>query len=230
MLLLLTTLLCAPAAPRPSAEIAFSDILDAPPQTLDLVENTLWEMLDELELRREVVDMVVVGSFAYGIARPRADVDPSDLDVIVYMKTLAPPPMKYMDGLERFNRAALRYNQILSARLGGELAIDIKPDTRELRHHVADPDWNGYSLLSRRMYNRADGKPRQVRGYFYEDVFYLFDRAAHQAFARDIELRPRPTLLVKEGDQIVFYDRAAWDRGERLELLRSFRKAARKGP
>src|SRR5687768_17252803 len=108
-MLLIASLLCSTLA----AAGAPTDVLELPTATLDVVEARMWDIVDELGLRDHVVDFVIVGSFAYGIARPPTDADPSDLDVIVYLRTLAPPPAKHLQGYNAFMAVARRVAPVL---------------------------------------------------------------------------------------------------------------------
>lgn len=204
----------------------FNDIKNAPSSFLNTLEDTLSEMTDELGIADEVVDIVVVGTYAYGIARLDDDQRVSDLDVVIYTRALSKDPSAYLEGFEAFRRAAVRYRCVLQERLGTDLDFDIKVDTRDLATHIADSDWVGYSLRERRLFNRDDGKPRSVKGHFYKDVYYLFDRAQYQAYVRELPAHHYRIKTEIEDDQVVFYDGAAWAIGERIELLRSFHKNA----
>src|SRR5690606_32210177 len=115
-----------------------------PPPVLDLLEASLLEMVDELGLGHELVDIVVVGSLAYGIGRPHDSLRPSDLDIVVYMRALSLEPAEYLKGFAAFREAARRRRILLQQDLGTSMDIDIKVDTRPLDEHVADPDWVGF--------------------------------------------------------------------------------------
>jgi hypothetical protein len=204
----------------------FNDVRDAPASFLDTVEDAVSEMTDELGISEQVVDVVIVGSYAYGIARLDDAQRVSDVDIVVYARGLSKDPTQYLAGYAAFRDAAMRYRLVLQARLGTDMDFDIKADTRDLATHVADHDWIGFSLRERRFYNRDDGQPRSVKGHFYKDVYYLFDRVAYQAYMKELPSHRYDIHTEVEGDQVVFYDGTGWARGEHVELLRSFHKRA----
>ncbi|MBI4397394.1 MAG: nucleotidyltransferase domain-containing protein [Elusimicrobia bacterium] len=200
--------------------IDFTDVLDAPPEFLETAEKTLWRMVDELSLRNEVKELAVVGSMACGIARLEHDPDPSDIDFLVVLdRPWSDKSLK----TAAIDSVRFKYQKLLQRRLDSQLTVDIKISPNDnLNPNDSSQVW--YSLTERRIHHRPGNRKRNLTGMSHQGVFYAYDRDEHNRFLASRKAKPVKIHPEVEGDQLVWYERAAWEQGKKVILLKSLSK------
>lgn len=211
------------------ARVTFHDILDAPKEFLDTAERTLWELVDAAGLPRDhVADLAVVGSMAYGIARLESDSEhrvgreakPSDIDFFIVIRNMMDGPPELLAAVGRLGELKLAYAKLLQERLESQLLVDLLTHPAE-QFDREDPNCVWYSLMERKLYHRPGNAPRNLYGQVLDGAYYAFDRDAFMEFDTRVKAGRFQVIRQLEGNQVVWYEKSAWEQGRRTELLRS---------
>ena len=152
----------------------YADILKMPEEWKEMALGLMNEFIDETGISEYVKSIGIVGSFAYGCARPPSDPDPSDIDIVIHLKVAdiseLPSDLRVM----LFQGAANR-EDMLQKDLKSELNIDILIDD-STNLQLDNPDYVYYSLTEDKIYGRPDNKPLFVKIVWYDGKWYQVPR------------------------------------------------------
>ena len=183
---------------------SYGDILDTTKEWKIKAKNILMEYTKEAGLEKYVLDIGIVGTFAYGTARGANTPNPSDIDFIVFLDV---DDITQIDSDIRAKMNCLKseYNSKMQRELKSELKIDILTSVRR-GYKIDNPEYIYFSLTKDKMYGRDNGEKAYIKMVWYKNDYYNFNRGAWVKFF-EISQGGEIDRKISRDNKMIYFDK-----------------------
>lgn len=159
----------------------YADILKMSPEWRGRLKELVLGFVEKVGLQNYLVDIGIVGTFAYGCARSPKDSDPSDIDIIIYLDVEKIKELPDSVLTKFFDYLPKGCNNI-NKKMNIDLAVDLL-----LKSSSFLDGQNGiyFSVLEDKMYGRDDGKPLFIKSIYFRKRWYNIPRDEYNKFKKN---------------------------------------------